>query len=301
VTRFRPITFVNGHGHAIVPRMQKPRSPSDMALFSAELGRLWGSANRDLSDFFLDLYDGQGIDYETKASQTKIEQPLVTLLGATTPSSLASMLPENAATHGILTRILFVFGDTNHKQVPIPPDPTEEWIELRDKTVRRFKWIDNNRRDFGLSPEAQSAYESLYDYVPKLEDPRLESFRGRRANILLRVAMCIAALRADTWVIESDLRLAHELMADLEPTMHKALESFGRNKAFMARQIVFQFLRSKPNEAAGVEDVIGAMAGEMNRREAEEVITAMVPQGEITRYGNRLILGKLQPKKKAGE
>lgn len=300
VARYRPSEYVNGYGHVIVPRMRDPRPPSDMALFSSELGRLWGSSNRDLSDFFIDLYDGQGIDYETKASQTRIEQPLVTLLGATTPSSLATMLPENAATHGVLSRILFVYGDTNHKQVPIPPEPTEEWNELRDKVIRRFKWIDNNRRDFGLSPDARTTYESLYGYVPKLEDSRLESFRGRRANILLRVAMCIAALRSDTYVLDDDLRLAHELLVQLEPDMHRALESFGRNKAYMARQGIIQFLKSKPGEKASFEEVIAAVAGDMNRREAEEVIAAMVLQGEITRYGTRIILGKLESTKRPG-
>lgn len=298
LTRFQSRELRTGFGHVVVPRMLHPRPPSDLALFSAELGRLWGSSNREMSDFFVDLYDGQGIDYETKASQTKIEHPLVTLLGATTPSSLAAMLPENAATHGILTRILFVYGDTNHKQVPIPPDPTEEWLELRRKVTDRFKWIDNNRMDFGLSVAARQAYESLYNYVPRLEDPRLDAYQGRRAGILLKVAMCIAALRADTWVIESDVRLAHELLADIEPTFHKALEFFGRNKTYMARQIVIQFLKGKPGESAPVDDVISAMATEMNRREAEEVLMAMAANREITRYGTRIILGEIKPKGK---
>lgn len=273
-----------------------------MALFSAELGRLWGSSNREMADFFVDLYDGEGIDYETKASQTRIDHPLVTLLGATTPSSLASMLPENAATHGVLSRIVFVYGDTNHKQVPIPPDPTEEWLELRHKVVSRFKWIDNNRRDFGLSAAARGAYESLYNFVPKLEDPRLESYRGRRANILLRVAMCLAGLRCDTWVIESDVRLAHELLDQVEPDFHKALTAFGRNKAYMARQIVIQYLKGRPGERAPLDEVISAMAAEMNRREAEEVLNSMVSNKEVTRYGSSIILGNLADgrNKKAG-
>jgi hypothetical protein len=66
----------------------------------------------------------------------------------------------------------------------------------------------------------------------------------------------------------------------------------------MARQIVIQFLKGKPGESAPVDDVISAMATEMNRREAEEVLMAMAANREITRYGTRIILGEIKPKGK---
>lgn len=276
--------------------MSMPRRASDIALFSTELGRLWGSSNREMADFFIDLYDAEEIDYETKASSTRIMKPLVTTLGATTPSSLASMLPENAATHGILSRIIFVYADVLHKHVPLPPDPTEEWLELRDKVVRRFKWIDGNRRNFSLDAGARSAYTSLYQYRAVLEDPRLESYQGRRGSShLLKVAMCLCALRQDIQIIESDVRVAHELLAAVEPKMHKALESFGRNKAYHGRQIILQFLRSRPGNRASISEVLAIAAAEMTKREAEEVLATMVTNREVSIYNNTtVILGSPQ-------
>lgn len=280
--------------HPLSINMVQPRRSSDMALFSPELGRLWGTSNREMSDFFISLFDAEGIDYETKAGSTQIAKPLVTFLGATTPSSFASMLPENAATHGILSRIVFVYGDTVHKHVPLPPDATPEWLDLRNSVASRLKWADRNRRDFVLDADARSAYSSLYQYRARLEDPRLESYQGRRgAAHLLKVAMCLAALRYDTCVIESDIRVAHELLCNVEPMMHKALESFGRNKAYQGRQIIIQFLRSKPGQRASISDVYAAASTEMNRREAEEIVSMMAINKEVTIYGGHtVILGK---------
>jgi len=278
----------------LTPALARPRRSSDMVLFAQELGRLWGSANREMADFFLDLWDGANISYETKASTTRITKPLVTLLGATTPSSLAAMLPENASSHGILSRVIFVFGDIVHKRVPIPPDPTEEWLDLREKIVERLRWVDNNRRDFELSPSGRAAYESLYEFHPDTQDPRLESYQGRRPQTLLKVAMALCALRFDTWIIESDVLLAHDLLTAIEPNMHRALESFGRNKAYHGRMIIIQFLRNAKSNMAPTQDVISAAASEMTRREAEEVLQAMAANKEITLYGQMVVLGTVK-------
>ena len=288
------------YGSLLNQQLVRPRAPSDMILLAPELGRLWGSSNRDMTDFMLDLYDGARIDYETKAATTTIREPLVTLLGATTPSSFAGMMPENATSHGILSRLIFVYGESVYKSIPLPPEPTEEWHELRATLVRKLQWIDGNRRDFGLSMGARELYEGLYEYSPRLDDPRLETYKGRRANTLLRVAMAIAALRADTWLIESDIALAHELLKSIEPVMHKALESFGRNKAYQGRLVIIQFLKSQTAKTATIEDVIAAAASEMNRREAEEVLNSMAANKEITIFGGRVILDALQKSVKSG-
>lgn len=288
----------------LAPRTIWQRRAEDIALFSRELGRLWGSANREMADFFLDLYDGADIKYETKASALTIQAPSVTLLGATTPSSLATMLPENAADHGVLSRTVFVYADEIHKPVPIPPDPDEGWYDLRDKITRRFEWIENNRLDFSLSEEAAELYANLYEYKPAFDDPRLISYTGRRGQHLMKVAMCLAALRGYVQIIPNDLRLAHELLAQIEPFMHKALESFGRNKAYQGRMIILQYLRSLPSHVAGQDEIVAVAAKELNMRECQEVLNAMQLNGEITIIGGRVALSSVSTelrKKRGGE
>ncbi len=277
--------------HPIHESLTRPRAPNDMFLVAPELGRLFGATNREMSDFMLDLFDSADIDYQTKAGETKLSRSLVTLLGATTPSSFASMIPDNAGTHGILSRMIFVYEDKLYKIVPLPPDPTEEWEDKRAAFRKTLRWIDGNRRTFHLDPMARDAYERLYQYRPLTEDPRLESYTGRRAELMLKVGMSLAALRLDNTVIESDLLVAHELLILIEPRMHRALESFGKNKAYQGRILMVQYLRNKDSGMATAQELTAIAAAELKPNEAKDAITAMITNGELILYGQHLMLG----------
>lgn len=283
------------HGEwAISEATLRPRRSQDMALFSRELGRLWSSSTREMADFFLDLYDGADIDYRTKASSTSVISPAVTLLGATTPSSLATMLPENAADHGVLSRTIFVYANKPHKEVPIPPEPTAEWRALWSQLSEKVRWLDNLRVQFSISESAKERYIGLYNFKPKFPDPRMNSYLGRRSATLLKVALILAAMRLDTMVVETDVLAAHELLSAIEPEMHYALESFGRNKTYVARTVILQHLRGMPGQRDSQHRVIAMASKDLNRREAEEVLSMMQTNGEITIVNGIVILGSLK-------
>lgn len=279
---------------ALTLLMAQPRLASDMTIFAPELGRLLGVGSREMADFMVDLWDGAKIDYETKAGSTEIHKPLVNLLGACTPSSLATMIPDNAGTHGILSRILFIYEDKQYKSVPLPPEPNDLWWDRRERFIQRFHWIDANRIDFSLDKHAAEFYTDMYTYVPELHDSRLEHYRERRANILLRVAMCVCALRQDTMILESDVMFAHELMKLAEPKFHKALEYFGRNKIYSGRMLMIQYLRSAPAHTASHAELIAAAGSELKTSEADEAIQNMLTSGEIVSFGSRYVLGEIR-------
>lgn len=276
--------------------MSQPRLASDMTIHVAELGRLLGVGSREMADFMVDLWDGAKIDYETKAGSTEINSPLVNLLGACTPSSLASMIPDNAGTHGILSRIVFIYEEKKYKEVPLPPTPDELWWDRRERFVQRLHWIDSNRQDFSLDHDATSFYNGIYAYIPELRDSRLEHYRERRANILLRVGMAVCALRFDTQIVESDLLLAHEFLKLAEPKFHKALEYFGRNKIYSGRMLMLQFLRNSPTHFATHAELVAAAGSELKASEADEAIQNMITSGEIIAWGadGRYTLGELK-------
>lgn len=289
----------------LVPSMLNPRRPDDMMIVAQELGRLLGQGSVDMMNFLNDLYDGVEIDYQTKAGETKLNRPLATLLGATTPQNLAGILPDSATGHGILGRIVFVYADRIHKQVPVPPDATEEWHESRAKIVRRLQWIDENRLDFSISKEARSEYIRLYSYSAPVEDPRLDSYRAGRTSILLKVSMVVAALRGDIQVIPADILVAHELLASCEPRMHEALKYFGRNKAYVGRMLILEFVRTHPMQLVSRGEAIAAAMSELNQREAEEALLGMINSGELLVTGDKITLpeslNRLKAKSKFGE
>lgn len=270
--------------------MLHPRRPDDLMIVAGELGRLMGQGSVDMMNFLNDLYDGVEIDYQTKAGETRLSTPLASLLGATTPQNLAGILPDSATGHGILGRVIFVHADKIHKSVPLPPDATEEWYESRQKIINRLRWIDENRLDFSIHPEARKEYKRLYSYAPEVSDPRLESYKAGRTTLLLKVAMSIAALRGDIQVIDSDVLLSHHFLMSAEPNMHKALEYFGKNKSYTGRMLILEFIRSKPDGFMTRGEAIAAAASELSVREATEALESMINGGELTSIGDKLCL-----------
>lgn len=276
----------------IVYSMIRARPLDDIIFFATELGRLLGTGNREMADFMVDLYDSQRIEYETKSGIIEIKEPLASLLGATTPSSLALMIPDNAGTHGILTRILFIHEEKPYKSVPIPPDPTELWYELRESIIDRFHWIDDNRLDFSMDAGATNFFKDYYKYLPQLADPRLEQYRERRAAILQKIAMALCALRRDIRIIESDMALGHELLMMIEPKMHRALEYFGKSKVYVGRMLIIEYLRNQPSHMANKEELITAAASDLKRNEAEEAISSMVASQTLIDFNGNLMLAE---------
>lgn len=275
---------------ALTRSMFRPRVSSDLFLSSKELGRLMGAGSREMADFFVDLFDGESIVYETKASSTVITTPLVTLLGACTPSSLATMIPANATEHGVLARILFVYADKRYKDVAIPKEPKPEWYDALEAMQDRLRWIDNNRLDFSITPDADKFYEQIYNFVAPIEDPRINHYQERRAEHMLKVAIALAALRNDNRVNIWDIKAAHEMLFIIEPNMHRAVEHFGRNKSFVGRMLIINYLRAAEKQSASREELIGAAMADLNHREAEEALMSMVSRKEISALGNTFFL-----------
>ena len=279
--------------------MLNPRRPDDMMIVAQELGRLLGQGSVDMMNFLNDLYDGVVVDYQTKAGETLLKNPLASLLGATTPQNLAGILPDSATGHGILGRIVFVHADRIHKQVPIPPEQPPEWYERREAIINRLRWVDENRRDFSISQSGRHEYGRLYSYTAAVEDPRLDSYRSGRGSILLKIAMVIAALRGDIQVIDSDVLVAHEFLAEVEPRMHEALKYFGRNKAYVGRMLILEFIRTHSDVSVTRAEAIAAAMSELNQREAEEALTGMLASGELIVVGDRIMLPEATNKLKA--
>lgn len=271
----------------------KPRRSNDMFLVAPELGRLMGVGSREMADFMVDLWDSAEIKYQTKTGEVNLKKSIASLLAATTPSSLASCLPENAATHGILSRMIFVYEGEKYKNVPLPPEPTEDWWSLRDSFIRKLQWIDGNREDYTLSDSARTVYKQLYTYQAHLGDARLAHYQERRATMLLKVGMCLAALRMSTIISESDLTLAHQLLEIIEPNMHKALEYFGKNRTYQGRMLMVQYLRQSQSGIASREELIAIASSELNQRDAEEAINGMVKSKELIQLSHdKYILGE---------
>lgn len=270
----------------------KNRPSGDIFLATGELGRLMGPASREMADFLDDIYKGQDITYQTKAGETRIPNTLGTLLAATTPSSLATMMPDSIVGHGLLSRFIFVFEERKRKSIPLPPQPEEVWYARYEDFKYRLTTVDSMTGGFHMSRNAADFYSAIYGYVPAIEDPRLNDYAERRATHLLKIGMALASLRGYMTIEEDDLRLGHEMLATLEPKMHRALDYIGRNKTIRGKMLMIEHLRGLgPNGSATLMELCAVASTELAQYEAEIAIQQMVAVQEITHMGEAYMLG----------
>lgn len=218
-------TFDSSNILPTLPDVLRHQNPAQLYFVAKELGRLIASTTRELLDFFTDAMDGESIDYKLKNQHTRIRNPLINLIGATTPSSLGQMMPRGAAEHGFLSRLIFVHAGMVANVVPIVEKWTESQIDVKSSLHERIHaMLAEDHDGLGLSQAARETYIDLYGYTPRLSDIRLHAYSARRSGHLLKVAALLALLRqsARSEVIASDLRLAHALLVLTEGEMDRA-------------------------------------------------------------------------------
>lgn len=223
---------------AIVPSipLSHTRKSTEVFFVAKELGRLIASPSRELFDFFTDGMDGETFHYQLKNQSIKIRNPLINLIGATTPSSLGTMIPRGGESHGFLSRLVFVHASHQTRVVAIP----EEWNERQKQTRKQLhellnSQISDRQDEVSLSEAAVRTYEDIYAFIPATVDQRLRAYNGRRAKHLLKISALLAVLRGTSpvQVQASDIRLAHALLILTEANMDRSF--YGLDMGFFSR------------------------------------------------------------------
>lgn len=274
----------SSHISAALPDLTARHNPSHLYFVAKELGRLIASTTRELLDFFTDAMDGETIDYKLKNQQTKIRNPLINIIGATTPSNLGQMMPRGAAEHGFLSRLIFVHAGMVANVVPIvAPWSTEQKQVVKDMHESIMAMLDTDHEEMSLSQAATDTYIDLYDYQPALSDLRLQAYGARRSGHLLKLAAILALLRdnSTSTVIASDVRLAHALLVLTETEMDRAF--YGLEQGVYSR-ILCAFAELSESSASGVvqQKMILSAAGHLGDKDMlAKMLSSLQDQGKI--------------------
>lgn len=260
------------------------RKASEIYFVSKELGRLISSPSRELFDFFADGMDGESTDYQLKNSRVFIRNPLINLLGATTPASLGHMLPRGGDTHGFLSRVIFVHASTLSAAVPIPASWSEGQKATRDHLHERLLHVLQNPTEITLTADAVETYKDLYGYQPHMADIRLQAYVGRRAKHLLKVAAILGLLRAESvvQVQASDLRLAHGILALTEGLMDRAF--YGLETGYYSRVLCAFAELAEGGDGIVSCDMLQAYAGHLGDTQSiNNILFSLDSQGRIVK------------------
>ena len=178
-----------------------------------------------LTNELLDFYDSKSltdivIKQTISGGTIELTNPSLTILGCTTPSFLQQAAANRIINSGLSSRIIHVHEPTH---VEKQHDPVDMDKVAENSIVASLTNIFKLQGPMTLTAEAHAFYKLLAAEVDLNchESPGefMQNYYGRKAENILKVAMCFTAMREDLNVNVSDLVSAQSEIESLEPTV----------------------------------------------------------------------------------
>ena len=209
----------------------KPQCP--LALISKELSSFMAVNPKEMIEVLTDLFDSHDVwEYKTSEKGTdKLYGVCIGCFFATTPTWMATNLPEEAIGGGFTSRFVLVSDTDKYQFIPIPPIPPDA---LYRELVRDLVHISSLCGEFIWEPEAKEYYKKWYltieGKVKTTMDERLHGFLERIHIMSLKVAMTLHVAYSDRLVITlNDITQAIALLEEAFHDAPAALSSHGRS------------------------------------------------------------------------
>lgn len=266
---------VNGNASYAVEKLKTIkfdiRDPHTMYIAAEELKSFVGENNSQMLTFLLRMWDGGAYKYELRNMEYEIEDGLLGILGATTPSELSLMIPPSAMGSGFTSRIIFVYAGPRTRHIPRASFDDS----VRPFLLKVFEELFNNvSGGFRETPEAAEAWDKIYMRGVVIKDPRFLSYVERRHTHLQKTALALAASRGSDTIGVEDIHLADQLLMMTEEVMPDALGEYGMNKSSVAKQKLLEFINSI-EVPMPVTNLYAMMSRDMTRIEFENTITEL--------------------------
>lgn len=206
---------------------------SPLALVSKELSSFLAVDAKSMIEILTDLFDSHDVwEYKTSEKGTdKLYGPCLTCLFASTPSWIASNLPEEAVGGGFTSRFVVVPGFEKYKFVPIPKEGDSGLYKDLITDLARIRQLTG---EFIFSSKAQRIFEEWYltieNKVRSTHDERMHAYLERMHIIALKVAMCLHVAEHDDLILQpDDMTKAIKLVEMVLSNAPKAFGALGRS------------------------------------------------------------------------
>ncbi len=201
-----------------------------MTIHSTELSSLIEPSGIKMIQFLTDIFDG---DYKWRYStkhqgKDVINNPILNILAATTPTWIADGLPADVIGHGFTSRVLFVYGADRRFLRPFPGQLDGELARNLQADLDHISRIEG---DFIWGEGSKACYKEIYEEIDREipKDYRVEGFHNRKDIYTLKVAMLLSIARSDDLIIyPGDITTAYSALSDIEESMHKTFSAVGK-------------------------------------------------------------------------
>jgi hypothetical protein len=255
-----------------------------MLAVATEFGSFMGQNNLDLTRFLNKLWDGEDYNYQLKKEQAVLKEPLLTLIGGTTPTDISLILPAEAMGQGFMSRIILVFGAKKEKHVPRPNLDTSQEKFLKDT----YGWLfDECHGAFHEDKSAQELLDYLYPRPVGISDNRFMYYSERRHTHLLKLCLILAATDRRKIINHEDVEQAQYILELTERLMPDALGEYGLSPLATARQKMLEFIQ---HAGQPVPDKLlwTVMRNDMKLIDYKNSITAMLNAKKIVLVDTKL-------------
>jgi hypothetical protein len=237
-----------------------------------EFSGLLGSSKKDYMQGFVELlmrlYDGRSEEtYQTKAGGLiTINQPALSIFGATTPAAMARALNNEAWENGEMARYLIMFREDvlpysdDYGRLEMPPEVTKPLLVMHDALPRMrtdfaedadFKPITALFADDALNAYRQYARAVRYDMLQDC-DNRLTGNYTRLHIQALKIALSLATvdyLSAGERFVRIELghwSLAQQITERSRENLHRLLLTLSESRDSRNQRDILTLLRQHP-------------------------------------------------------
>jgi len=268
----------------------KPRVHCSITLPSKELSSFLATDTKAMVEILTEIYDCHDIwEYQTSGEgKDKLYGLCTNCFFATTPSWMATNLPEEAIGGGFTSRFVLVSGLEKYKYVPIPPPPDSEIYKslkldlthISTQLIGEFVWGDGAEKLFS------DWYMTIEPKRKATKDERIHSMFERLHVITIKVAMCLRVAYSDDLILTcEDITGAIRLAESVLNTAGDALSDHGRSKqAVDVGKVISQI---KLAGSITFQELMKLNFRNTTKTELEEIIQTIQVMGLAKLIGNK--------------
>lgn len=204
----------------------------------SELGTFLTVDDSKFVSFLTTMWDGREHPFLHKTrTQTliSIERPWLNIIGATTPSWIRNNIPEGMIGEGLMSRVIFVYGDAKRHLSAYPSRIIhgKDHKEIEEKLIEDLNVISQLIGDFTLTQEALLWGEDWYTNHNKtranhMASDRFAGYLARKQGHMHKLAMILSISKRDDLILtKEDLYEADQILRDAETSMVKVFDSIG--------------------------------------------------------------------------
>lgn len=167
-----------------------------------------------------------------KHGEQVIKNSCLNLLGGITPTALSTVAGTGLVTNGFFSRTIIVNATRNRWTEFLFKDRTPEMLQHRLDVLAHISKLAHVYGPVKLEESVIEYFREKYRTAKRVNDnPRLETYYGRKNLHILKLAMAMHF--ADNLTLElsqEEIERAWNLLDSIEPTMHEAFSTMGRNE-----------------------------------------------------------------------